>query len=188
MDDVADVDLTDTDDTIDGRCQPCVTELHIGGIDERLIGFDCVLQLRHLRLLGIQQLRRGIARLGQRGVTVEIGLRIRQLRLIAISVRGQLFDLGLIRTRIDLRQQVAAVNGLTFGEIDADKLALNLAAHDNRVVGDDGADARQIDRHVVLSDRSGDDRHRRRRRCWRFRRCQTQQRSECGAAGNDNRQ
>ena len=42
------------------------------------------------------------------------------------------------------------------------------AMHDHRVVGDDGADAGQIDRHVVLGDHSGDDRHRRyRSRRWR---------------------
>ena len=162
MDDVADIDLTDADDAVDRRSQPRVAELNVGGIDERLIGFDGVLQLRHLRLLGVQQLRRGIARLRQRGVAVEIGQRIRQLRLIAVSVRRQLFDLGLIGTRIDLRQQIAGMDGLAFGEIDADELALNLAAHDNRIVSDDGADAGQIDRHVVLSDCAGDDRHRRR--------------------------
>ena len=161
MDDVAQVDLADADDAVDRRRQSRVAELNVGGIDQRLIGFDGVLQLRHLRLLGIHQLRRGIALLRQRGVAVEISERVRQLRLIAIAVRRQLVDLGLIGTRIDLRQQIADMDGLAFGEIDADELALNLAAHDDRVVGDNGADAGQIDRYVVLSDCSGNDRHRR---------------------------
>ena len=106
-------------------------------------------------------------------VAVEIGERIRQLRLIAIAVRRQLFDLGLIGTWIDLGEQVAGMDSLPFGEVDADELALNLAAYDHRIIGDDGADAGQIDRHVVLSDRSGDDRHRRWRRCRSALRCRS---------------
>src|SRR6202035_3941709 len=80
MDDVAYVDLTDADDAVYRRRQTRVAELNVGGIDERRLGFDGVLQLRHLRLLGVEQLRRGVARLGERGVAVEIGLRIGQLR------------------------------------------------------------------------------------------------------------
>ena len=120
-------------------------------------------QLRHLRLLRVQQLRRGKALLLQRRVAVEIGLGVGELGLVAIAVRGELFDLRLIGTRIDLRQQVAGMHVLPFGEVDADDLALDLAAHDDGVVGDHRADAGEIDRHVVLGDRSGDDRHRRRR-------------------------
>ena len=173
MDDVAHVDLTDADDAVDRRRQARVAELHVGGIDQRLIGFDGGLQLRHLRLLGVDQLRRGIALLRQRGVAVEIGQGIRELRLIAIAVRRQLVDLGLIGTRVDLREQVAGMDRLALGEVDADDLALDLAAHDDGVVGDHGADAGQIDRHVMLSDCSGDDRHRRRRRCRSALRCRS---------------
>jgi hypothetical protein len=54
------------------------------------------------------------------------------------------------------------MHGLPFDEVDADDLSLDLAAHDDRVIGDDGANTGQIDRHVMLSDRSGDDRHDRR--------------------------
>ena len=88
------------------------------------------------------------------GVAVEIGLRVHELRLIAIARGGHLVDLGLVGPRIDLREQVAGMYGLPFGEVDADDLSLDLAAHDDGVIGDDGADAGQIDRHVVLSDRS----------------------------------
>src|SRR3979409_1818516 len=99
-------------------------------------------------------------------VTLEIGLGVRELGLIAIARRGHLVELRLVGTRIDLREQVAGPRGLPFGEIDADDLSLNLAAHDHCVIGDDGADSGQIDRHVMLIDRSGDDRHRRDRRWW----------------------
>src|ERR1700730_6937218 len=121
MDDVTYVDLTDAAAAVYRRRQPGVAELNVGGIDERRIGFDGVLQLRHLCLLGVQQLRRGIPGLRQRVVAVGIGQRIGQLRLIAISVRGQLIDLGLIGTRVDLREQVAGVYVLAFREVDADE-------------------------------------------------------------------
>jgi hypothetical protein len=52
---------------------------------------------------------------------------------------------------------------LSFGEVDAGDLALDLGVHDDGVVGDDGSDTVEIDRYVVLGDRPGDDR--RRRRC-----------------------
>ena len=127
VDDVADVDLTDAGDAIDRRGQARVAELNVRGVDQRLIGFDGALQLRHLRLLGVQQLRRGPALLLQRRVAVEIGQRIRELGLIAIAVCRQLFDLRLIGTRIDLREQIAGMDGLPLGEVDADDLALDLA-------------------------------------------------------------
>ena len=94
-------------------------------------------------------------------VAIEIGLRILELGLIAISVGGELFDLRLVRTRVDLREQVASVHVLSFLEVDADDLSLDLGAHDVRVEGDDGADTGQIDRYVVLGDHSGDDWRRR---------------------------
>ena len=83
--------------------------------------------------------------------------------LIAIAVRAELVDLSLVGTRIDLGEEVADVHGLPFGEIDADDLSLDLAAHDVGVIRDYRADAGKVDGHVVLLDRSGDDRHRRRR-------------------------
>src|ERR1019366_729673 len=61
MDDVPPVDLTDAGDTINRRRQSRVAKLHVRGVDERRIRFDSVLQLRHLCLLGVNQLRCGIA-------------------------------------------------------------------------------------------------------------------------------
>jgi hypothetical protein len=75
---------------------------------------------------------------------------------------------------------------LSFGEIDAGDLALDLGAHHDRVVGDHGPDTGEIDRYVMLGDRSGDDRSgwRRRVRCLSVsRRPQMSERK--GAASND---
>ena len=99
----------------------------------------------------------------------EIGLGIHELGLVAVAIGGQLFDLGLIGPRIDLREQIAGLDGLSFGEGDLDELSLDLAAHDVGVVGDHRADAAQVDRNVLSVDgrsdhRDGDVRHRNGRR------------------------
>src|SRR6185369_10512391 len=57
-DDVAQIDLTDASDAIDRRRQTRVAELHVRLLDERLVRFDGALQLRHLSLLRLNQLRR----------------------------------------------------------------------------------------------------------------------------------
>ena len=132
----------------------------LGGVDQRLVGLDRCLQLPHLRLLGLEQLRSSPAFFPQCGVAREIGLGIDELGLIAFEVSGELIDQGLIGPRIDLREQVAGVHGLAFGEVDADDLPLDLGAHDVGVVSNHRADAVKIDRHVMLGDYACDDRHR----------------------------
>ncbi len=92
-------------------------------------------------------------------VAFEIGFGVRELGLIAGAVRVRLIELRLIRTRIDHGEQVAGLYGLPFGEIDFRDLPLDLAAHDHGVVGDDRADALQINRHVAAGDGVGNDGH-----------------------------
>ncbi len=55
------------------------------------------------------------------------------------------------------------MHGLTFGEVDAEDLPLDLGAHDVGVERNHGADTAKIDRHVMLGDRAGNNR----RRGWR---------------------
>ena len=156
-DDVAHIDLTNSDHAIDRRHQAREAELHIRGVNQRLIGLDSRLQLPHLRLLGLDQLWRGPAFVSQCGVASEIGLGIDELGLIAFQVSSVLVDQGLIGTWIDLREQVAGMHGLAFGEVDAHDLPLDLGAHDVGVVRNHRADTAKIDRHVMLGDRSSHD-------------------------------
>ena len=65
VDDVADVDLSYAGDAVDRRGQPRIAELRPSPLDQRLVGLDGRLQLRHLRLLGFDQLRSGPALLPQ---------------------------------------------------------------------------------------------------------------------------
>ena len=164
-DDVADVDLTNPDHAVDRRGQPGVAELHLGRFDQRLVGLDRGLELADLCLLGLDQLWRGPALVAELGVTREIGAGIGELGLVALQISLELVDLGLVGARIDLREQVAGMDGLSFGEVDADELALDLGPHDVGVVGNHGADAVPVDRHVMLGDHAGHDGDRRRRRC-----------------------
>ena len=96
-----------------------------------------------MRLLGLDQLRGGVSLVAELAIAREIGLGIRELGLVAVAIGGQLFDLGLIGPRIDLCEQIAGLDGLSFGEGDLDELSLDLAAHDVGVVGDHRADAAQ---------------------------------------------
>ncbi len=113
-------------------------------------------------------MRGGPAFVPQLSVSSEIGLGVRKLGLIAIARGGHLVELRLVRPRVYLCQEVPRMYGLSFGEVDADDLSLDLAVHDHCVVGDDCANPAQIDWHIALIDHSGDDGHRRRcsRRRW----------------------
>jgi hypothetical protein len=113
-----------------------------------------------LRFLGLDQLWGRPALISQCRVAREIGLRVCELGLIAALVGDVLVELGLVGARIDLRQEVADVNGLSFGEIDLRDLSLDLTADDDGVVSDDRADALQVDRHIVARDHAGHHRSR----------------------------
>jgi hypothetical protein len=52
------------------------------------------------------------------------------------------------------------MHSLAFSEVDADDLPLDLRTHDVGVVRNHRADTGKIDRHVMLGDRPGDNRHR----------------------------
>src|SRR6516225_1112465 len=157
MNDIADVDLSYAGHSVDRRGELRIAELRLRPFDRRLVGLDGRLQLLDLRLLGLDQLRSGPALITQRAIPFEIGLRVRQLSLIAGAVRVRLIELRLIRTRIDHGEQIAGLHGLPFGEVDFGDLPLDLAADDHGVVGDHRADALQIDRHVAAVDGAGND-------------------------------
>ena len=157
--------------TVDGRGELRVAELRLRPFDRRFVGLDCRVQLRDLRCLSLHQLRRSPALIAQCRVAFEIGLRVRELGLIAAAVRGRLIELRVIRTRIYDGQQIARVHGLPFAEVDFCDLPLDLAADDHGVVGDHCADALQIDRYIAAVDGAGNDRNGWDRRRLSSRRC-----------------
>src|SRR5258708_2437510 len=81
------------------------------------------------------------------------------------------------------------MHGLPLGEVYTGDLSLDLAANDVCVIGNDSADAVQINRHVVLIDHSGDDRDGRwRRGCRGLFGCQSAGEGETAAACGENDQ
>jgi hypothetical protein len=168
MNDVADIDLPDPGDAVDRRGEISIAEIDLGALDDRLIGFHHGHKLRHDRFLRIGKLQRNRFFFGEVGIAVEIDARIFKMRLVAVAIGDRLIELRLVGSRVDLAEQVALLDRLPLDEINLDQLAGNLAAHDHIVVGNDGADAAQIDRHVMAHHGSRDDAHRhRRRRCGR---------------------
>jgi hypothetical protein len=85
-------------------------------------------------------------------------LRIAQRRLILEQLRLRLRELHLIRTRINHRQQIAFVHGLSFAELDLDDLAIHPASHADRVESRYRPKSREVNRKILL-----------RRRCHRHR-------------------
>ena len=143
-----------------GDGQPRVAQIGLRLLDDALVGLHHRLKLGQLGLRGIDELGARPAVLGERQVSVQIGLCIDDLRLIAIAVGDRLVELRLIGARIDLGEEIALLDRLSLREGDLDELAGDLAAHDHVVIGDHGTYAAQVDRHVVLEHRSRDDRHR----------------------------
>ncbi len=118
LNDVSFVDLPDTGHAVDRRGKAGVGQINLRGFNQSLIRFDNGLELVHLRLLRVHQLARGEALRQKRRVTVQVCLGIDELRLVAIAGGGHLVDLCLIRSRIDLRQQIALFDLLALGEGD----------------------------------------------------------------------
>jgi len=127
MNDVADVDLSYAGDSVDGRGELGVAQLRLLPFDRRLVGLDRRLQFFDLRLLRLDQLRSRPTLIPQCCIPFEIGLRVRELRLIATAVGGRLIEPRLIRTRIDDGEQIAGLYGLPFAEVDFCDLPLDLA-------------------------------------------------------------
>jgi hypothetical protein len=89
-----------------------------GVVDLRLVDLQLRGQLIDhgaLRIDGL--LARQILRL-EHGVAFEIQLSVLQLRGILRLGRDCLFERGLIRARVDLRQQIALVHGLSLRKAD----------------------------------------------------------------------
>ena len=74
---------------------------------------------------------------------------IGELRLILGLLGDRLIVLRLVDHGIDLAEHVALLDVLSFGEIDRDQLAVDLRAHGHVVERAHGADAVEIDRHVL---------------------------------------
>ena len=150
MHDIARIDQPQARPSVDGRGDPGVIELRAGVVDLRLIDLQLRRQLIHhgaLRVHGL--LAREVLRLQHR-IALEIALRVRELRRVLRLGRNRLLERGLVRPRIDLRQQVALVHRLALGESDLLQLAVHARRHGNGIERLDRPQALQVDRHIGL--------------------------------------
>jgi hypothetical protein len=81
------------------------------------------------------------------------------VRLVVGESRLSLIELSLKSAWIDLREQVALLDGLAFLEVDARDQARDLAADGRGVESGHGAKAGQHDRHIAPLNRCRDDRN-----------------------------
>ena len=112
-------------------------------------GSDVLIDQRPLR---VQLLDRDRVLLHERFIAREIESRIRQQRLIAPQVALRRLERRLVRARIDLRNDVALVNQLPFGEQDLLQSAADLRPHRHIGQSRDGADRRNADLNVAGRD------------------------------------
>ena len=130
---IAGVHLPQADPAADRRGDTRVRELQPGVVDGALIGRDRALKLANQRLLGVDLLLGNRVLGEQRSIALEIDLRVLQLRLVTGHLPVGLGQHHFERARIDLRQQVARLDVLTFAEGDGQQLSVDTGAYHHHV-------------------------------------------------------
>ena len=129
--------------------------------DRGLIGFHRALVLRDQRHLRVERLARNGVLRGQALIAREVDLGALQQRLVAGQLAVGLRQRGFIGPRIDLGEQVALLDLVTFLEGDLLQVTADLASDRHRRQRRHGAERVQIDVDVALADHFRHDRHRR---------------------------
>ena len=130
-------------------------------IDLRLIEFHHALVLLDDVDLILVLLARDRILLGQLLVARQVDLRLRQQALIAGQLAFELGLLELVGPRVDLRQEIAFLDDLPFGESHVDELAVDLGLHGDGCDRCHGAERVDDDADIALADGGGADRLRR---------------------------
>ena len=149
---VARIDLTQADASGHGRRDLRVTDIHFRVVDLSLIGLHRALVLMHERLLRVELLLGNRILREQRGVAIQIDLRIRQQRFVAGQRAFVLGELRLVRTRIDLGQRVALFHHLAFLEIHLEQIAGHLRGDGDAAQRRDRAQRIERDVDVTVGD------------------------------------
>ena len=122
-----------------------------------MVILDLRIELIDGSLLIVALLDRGGILFDELGVALEVELSIFEVDLVVSQRRLRLVELRLIGARIDLGEQIAFLDELTFLEVDTDQQSRDLAANGCGVQWSDRAEASQNDWHVVLLDGRRDD-------------------------------
>src|ERR1700719_1833111 len=134
---------------IDRRRELGVTEVYPRAFNDRFVRLNHGNELVNDRLLGVRDLRGDRLLLNKLRISIEVDLGVLQVCLVAVAIGDGLIELGLVRAWVDLAEEIALLHGLPLFESNLDQLPGNLAAHDDVVEGNDGADAPQVYRNVV---------------------------------------
>src|SRR5262249_14945352 len=148
MDDVADVNQPYSGTTVDRSGNRAIVEQSPRIVDRTLIEPYLRFELRYHRPLSVGLLASHRVGFGKIDVTLEIELGIGERGLIERLLGDDLIKLRLVGNRIDLRQHVAALDFITFPEIDANQLTIDLAAYSHHVERTRRSDPLEINRHV----------------------------------------
>ena len=129
------------------------------GLDRGLVGRDRGLELIDLALLLVDDLLRGDVREHQGLRACEVFLGRGELGLVLGLLGLGLVERGLEQPRIDLRQHVALLDVLAFGEQHLLQLAVDLGMNGHGERRLHGPQPGQIDRHVLPADHGDAHRH-----------------------------
>ena len=152
---VSRIDKAKADTAGDRRYDAAVEHVELLLIDLRLIELHRALVLLHDVDLILVLLARYRILLGKFLVAYEVDLRLRQQALIVGELAFELRLQKLVGPRIDLRQEIALLDQLPFGEPDLQELAVDLRLHGNGGDRGDGAQRVDDDPDVALSDCCG---------------------------------
>jgi hypothetical protein len=160
--DVAGVHEAQAETPGERRGDAAVGELELDVVDLPPVGLHHALVLVDQLDLRVELLVGGRVLGDERPVALEVDARVAQERLVARQLTLGLGQLHLVRTVIDLREQVAGVDALAFLEQDLRQLAVHARVDRHRVERGHGAEPREIDGHVGLPRRRCHHRYRRR--------------------------
>jgi hypothetical protein len=130
---VPDVDLTKSDPAREGCGDAGKLQLQARVCDLRLIRADRAFQLPHHVELGVDDLLRDGVLGAQTRVALQIDLGVRELRLIVCQLAAGLIERDLVGARIDSRQQITALDQLSFMKGNRYQGAVHPAANGNGV-------------------------------------------------------
>ena len=153
VNDVADIEQTNSGDAVEWSHQFRIAQLGLGIFDRRLIGFDRRLFLSDHRLLGGDLLLRRKSLFLQWNIAAEIDLSIFEMGLVAGEIGLGLVELRLIGARIELGQELALLDKLAVLEVDADDRSCDHAADRRRIERRHIADPGQYDRKIAFGAR-----------------------------------
>ena len=150
MNDVSQIDETQTYSPAYRRCNMCVHKLQFCVVDGGLVRFDRALILPDLRLLGIDLLLGDHTFVKKKRVTLEIDLYVVELRLVFGELAFCLLKHHLVGTRIDFDECIALMDELALGEVHFHDRAVNAAADGYRIESVDRAQTDEVNGKVAL--------------------------------------